>query len=1310
MAKTSLSAKRAEEALREAKQAAEASKAEYEQLVSMISDIIWRYDINVQGENIGSYISSVADKLLGLPAGTIGNSFDKYFSYVHPDDLPIVQKILFEGIQTLGKDKTAEYRLRKADGTTLWVRSKGSAYSQSDGRVTVFGTTRDITERKRAEEALCNEKEFADGLINTAQAIILVLDTQGRIAMINPYLEEISGYRLDEVRGKDWFETFLPESNRQRVRTLFSQATSGTRTKGNINAIVTKDGQEILIEWYDKTLLDPSGKVTGLLSIGQDITGRKRTEDALKESEERYRNLVERANDSITIIQDGTIRYANPALVKLWGGSVEEIVGRPFTDFIDPNEIPKVIERYQLRMANKNVTPIYETILMRRDSNKIFAELNAGLITFQEMPADMIIIRDITERKLAEIALQESEERYRRLAENAPDVLSRIDFIPEPHLSYLSPAVKCLGYTPEEFYADPELMFKLVHPDDRPLFESFARGEKLPGIPVTIRRLSKTGTYIWTEQLSVPIYDDAGNMVAVESIGRDITERKKVEEALKNSEQEKAAVLSGLKNGSVEYLDPQMRIVWVNEAVQESLGLSVKDMQGKYCFELIEGLKAPCSGCTAVIACKTGEPQEGELVTPDGKTWISCSNPLKDSLGQVTGVVHVAINITERKRAEEALKESEQLFSSLVQHSAIATFVVDPEHKVLNWNKACEELTDVRAEEVIGTNNHWQAFYAKHRPCLADVIIDNKTEIMDELYEIHAKSKLIPNGLHAEGWYPNLGGKERYILFDAAPIYGINGKLVAAIETLQDITERKRAEEALKESEQLFSSLVQHSAIATFVVDPEHKVLNWNKACEELTGVRAEEVIGTNNHWQAFYAKHRPCLADVIIDNKTEIMDELYEIHAKSKLIPNGLHAEGWYPNLGGKERYILFDAAPIYGINGKLVAAIETLQDITERKLAEEELRKTRNYLENLIDYANTPIIVWDPSFGITRLNHAFERLTGLKADEVLGDPLATLFPESSREESMAYIKRTLSGEHWEVVEIPILSTDGSVRTVLWNSANIQDKDGKIMATIAQGTDITERKRIEKELRRSRNGLEQRVKKRTEELARKNTEMERFIYTVSHDLRTPLISVSGFLGLIKQDTEKGDLEHLNTDLRIANEAVTKMDKLLMETLELSRIGRVVNPPEDVPFGEIVEDALGQTSEKIKSKGVKVSVAQNLSVVHVDRMRIAEILVNLIENSIKYMGDQAHPKIEIGHRHDEEETFFVRDNGVGIDLSQHEKVFGLFYRLDPKSKGTGVGLTIVKRIIEVHGGRIWIESELGKGCTVCFTLPLANVE
>jgi signal transduction histidine kinase len=250
-----------------------------------------------------------------------------------------------------------------------------------------------------------------------------------------------------------------------------------------------------------------------------------------------------------------------------------------------------------------------------------------------------------------------------------------------------------------------------------------------------------------------------------------------------------------------------------------------------------------------------------------------------------------------------------------------------------------------------------------------------------------------------------------------------------------------------------------------------------------------------------------------------------------------------------------------------------------------------------------------------------------------------------------------------------------------------------------------------DKELKEAHEELEIRVKERTEELARRNTEMERFIYTVSHDLRTPLISLSGLLGLLKQDAERGDLRRMNDDLRIANESITKMDQLLMETLELSRIGRVINSQEDVPLGEIVEDALGQTSEKTRSRGFRVSVAKNFPVVHVDRMRITEVLVNLIENGIKYIGSQANPEIEIGQRIvGNHRFFFVRDNGIGIDPSQHDKIFELFYKVDKKSEGTGAGLPIVKRIIEVHGGQIWIESELGQGCKVCFTLPLAKFD
>lgn len=227
-------------------------------------------------------------------------------------------------------------------------------------------------------------------------------------------------------------------------------------------------------------------------------------------------------------------------------------------------------------------------------------------------------------------------------------------------------------------------------------------------------------------------------------------------------------------------------------------------------------------------------------------------------------------------------------------------------------------------------------------------------------------------------------------------------------------------------------------------------------------------------------------------------------------------------------------------------------------------------------------------------------------------------------------------------------------------------------------------------------------------ELESQNEELERFTYTVSHDLRSPLVTIHGFLGYLKQDVKSGDLTRFDKDLaRIAN-AVDKMQTLLNELLELSRIGRITNPPEDVSFEEIVQETAGILSGPLEAGSIHLKVIGQFPIVHVDRLRIFEVLQNLVGNSIKFMGKQLHPTIEIGTNGidtDGKPIFFVRDNGIGIEPKYHERIFGLFNRLDPSIEGTGIGLTLVKRIIETHGGHIWIESELGKGATFLFTLP-----
>jgi signal transduction histidine kinase len=222
---------------------------------------------------------------------------------------------------------------------------------------------------------------------------------------------------------------------------------------------------------------------------------------------------------------------------------------------------------------------------------------------------------------------------------------------------------------------------------------------------------------------------------------------------------------------------------------------------------------------------------------------------------------------------------------------------------------------------------------------------------------------------------------------------------------------------------------------------------------------------------------------------------------------------------------------------------------------------------------------------------------------------------------------------------------------------------------------------------------------------------MERFTYTVSHDLKSPIITIKSYVSMIDHDLAAGDVDRGRADLERVGRAAEKMHKLLEELLALSRIGRVENTPERVAFGSLIEEALELVAGRIHQMKVRVDVARDLPFVTVDRRRIVEVLQNLIDNASKFMGGQTEPEIRIGATYERTETrFFVKDNGIGVEPRHQEKVFGLFDKLNPKSEGSGAGLAIVKRIIEMHAGRIWIESPgSGGGATFWFTLKLPEV-
>jgi signal transduction histidine kinase len=221
------------------------------------------------------------------------------------------------------------------------------------------------------------------------------------------------------------------------------------------------------------------------------------------------------------------------------------------------------------------------------------------------------------------------------------------------------------------------------------------------------------------------------------------------------------------------------------------------------------------------------------------------------------------------------------------------------------------------------------------------------------------------------------------------------------------------------------------------------------------------------------------------------------------------------------------------------------------------------------------------------------------------------------------------------------------------------------------------------------------------------NAEIERFTYTAFHDLRAPLVTIKGFLGALKKDLEADRKDQVQKDLQRIEGAANKLDEILSNLLELARVGRVIRPSEEVDFGQLTREVLQSLDAHILSDGITVTISPHLPMVYGDRARLREVLENLIGNAIKYTGGHPGPLIEIGTRtQDGGQVIFVRDNGQGIDPRYHNRIFNLFEKLDPNVEGTGIGLALAKRIIEVHGGRIWVESKgQGQGSTFCFTIP-----
>ena len=663
-----------------------------------------------------------------------------------------------------------------------------------------------------------------------------------------------------------------------------------------------------------------------------------------------------------------------------------------------------------------------------------------------------------------------------------------------------------------------------------------------------------------------------------------------------------------------------------------------------------------------------------------------------------------------QKTENEALEYAESIIDT-IREPLIA---LDQDLRVVSVSRSFYEFFKVKPEETVGQliydlgNKQWDI------PKLR------------ELLETILPQKATFDNYEVEHDFTTIG--RRVMLLNARQIHRVLGKERIILLAIEDITERKKTEDTLQRLEEEYHSFMKKALSEQMALndilrnttvsrDDLMKEVAARKKTEYMLMVQMRQVQALYNlaeiieregiSLNEFYQE----LADIlpkswqypeitgarIIIGESEFRTNNFvetEWRQSATIKANGLKAGRI--DINYLEQKPKQDKGPFLSAERMLLDAIaERVGRVIEHKQLEETFKDSELRYRRFFETARDGILILDEETGtVVNVNPIMVEMMGFSREEFLGKKiweLGFLKDIIANRDNFEELKRK---KYITYENLPLETAAGQMKEVEFVSNVYEVGNHKVIQCNVRDITIRRRMEIERE-------------KYTKELVEKNTELERFTYTVSHDLKSPLVTIKTFLGYLAQDISAADKERIEKDVLFMNGAADKMGNLLRELLEMSRVGRMVNLPVEVTFRELVQETMTLVAGAVAEKGIQVKGSNDLVTLFGDRPRLIEIWQNLVENAVKFMPDQTSPQIDIGIEHPGNETiFFVRDNGLGIEPRYQSKLFNLFEKINAKTEGTGMGLAITKRIVELYRGRIWVESKgLGQGTVFFFTLP-----
>ena len=660
----------------------------------------------------------------------------------------------------------------------------------------------------------------------------------------------------------------------------------------------------------------------------------------------------------------------------------------------------------------------------------------------------------------------------------------------------------------------------------------------------------------------------------------------------------------------------------------------------------------------------------------------------------------------ELKASEDETRRQKRTAEGIIYGSPTPMFVIDKNHNVIYWNRACEKLTGFRSEEMIGTNRHWAPFYPSEKPLLADVIIDNDLERLKRAAKKMnlRKSSVVEGGYEAEVFVPHLGKEGTHLYLNTAPIKDDAGNIQGAIVTYQDFSERVRMTRELKASEEetrrqkrTAEGIIYGSPIPMFVLDKDHKIIYWNKAVEKLTGFRSEEMIGTDRQWEPFYPYKRPVLADLILDDDQETIKKLYE-HMnvrKSPVVEGAYEAEHFFPQLGEEGTHLYLNAAPIKDDSGNIQGAIITYQDFTEREKMLGEIKRRETFVQNLIHHSIDGIIATESKGTIVIFNQGAVEILGYRPEEIIG---RMTYPEILSEETGCAVRDAFYGNEY-----------GPTGKIINMEGELLNKANEEIPVRLSGTLIFEQERevgsvvFIQDLREIHRLQE--AKEQSERMAA----IGRTVAGVAHYIKNILTGLKGGAYVINSAMSKKDLELIGKGWDMVERNIDQIAHIVTDMLiystERKPDYRTVDP------NKLITEILELVEERARRAGVTLvrELQPGLGMVNMDRTGIHRCLLNLVSNAIDactlegIINGKGVVTVKTDSPAGLGVRFRVSDNGTGMDEETKERLFKDFFTTKGY-KGTGLGLPVTQKIVKEHGGELSFESRAGHGTT--FTLML----